>query len=143
MSQLVLKNIKIFIAVVLSTVLTVSCDKNQNSLIPNVPVSLTINLNIINDLTVPGNSHFFPNVGYGGIIVYCELPGSWYAFDATCTHEISTTCKVENEGILGTCSCCGSQYVFVGGTPSKGPAALPLKQYNVAVINSSTIRVYN
>lgn len=143
MSQLVLKKVKIFIFILMIAVLTVSCDKNQNSLIPNVPVSLTIDLNIINDLTVPGNSRFFSEVGYSGIIVYCELPGSWYAFDATCTHEISTTCKVENEGILGTCSCCGSQYVFVGGTPSKGPAALPLKQYNVAVINSSKIRVYN
>jgi len=143
MSQLVLKKVKIFIFILMIAVLTVSCDKNQNSLIPSVPVSLTIDLNIINDLTVPGNSRFFSEVGYSGIIVYCELPGSWYAFDATCTHEISTTCKVENEGILGTCSCCGSQYVFVGGTPSKGPAALPLKQYNVAVINSSKIRVYN
>ncbi len=126
----------------LTGILLFSCDK-QNSLIPDVPVSMTINLNILNDLNVPGNSVFFPNVGYGGIIVYCELPGSWFAYDATCTHEISSSCRVANDGVLATCPCCGSQFVLVGGTPSKGPAAMPLKPYSVAIINSSTLRVYN
>ena len=124
--------------------LILSCDKNQNELIPNVPVSFTINLNIINDLTVPGNSVYFSNVGFGGIIVYCEVPGSYYAFDATCSYEITNNCRAVNEGVLATCSCCESQFILISGAyPSKGPAELPLKQYNISQLNSYTLRVYN
>ncbi|HKI88813.1 MAG TPA: hypothetical protein VKA38_07295 [Draconibacterium sp.] len=98
----------------------------------------------MNDLNVPGNSVYFPGVGYGGIVVYCEVPGSYYAFDATCTNEVSNTCIVKNEGVLGTCPCCGSQFIFLSGAyPSKGPAEMPLKQYNVSQLNSFTLRVYN
>lgn len=144
MKQLVFKWSKYFFYFIVIQFITISCDKNENTLIPYVPVSFTINLNIINDLNVPGNSFYFPGVGYGGIVVYCELPGSYYAFDATCTYEVSTTCKTVNEGVVGTCPCCGSQFIFLSGAyPSKGPAGMPLKQYNVSQVNNFTLRVYN
>ncbi len=121
-----------------------SCDKNIDSVVPDIPFSFTINLNIIADLTIPGNSVFFPNIGFGGVIVYCELPGTYYAYDATCTYEISQNCKIKNSGVLGTCSCCESQFLLMGGAyPAKGPAAAPLKQYQVSNVNSFTLRVYN
>jgi len=136
------KTLRLFI--LFSLAFSSSCDKDQNTIIPYVPFSFTVNLNIVNDLNIPGNSVFFPGAGYGGVIIYCELPGSYYAFDATCTHEISQTCKVQNEGVLGTCQCCDSQYILISGAyPSRGPAALPLKQYNVSNINSFTLRIYN
>lgn len=143
MRELVLKNLKYFIFYLIIAV-TVSCDEVQDSQVPNVPFSFTINLNIANDLTIPGNSMFFPGMGYGGVIVYCELPETYYAFDATCTYEISQTCKIENEGVLGTCSCCESQFILIGGAfPSSGPAAAPLRQYNVSKLNNFTLRIYN
>ena len=121
-----------------------SCDKEDNTIIPNVHVSFVINLNIINELTVPGNSVLFPQYGFGGVIVYCELPGSYYAFDATCTYEASSICHLKNEGVLGTCDCCGSQYVLIGGGyPSEGPATVPLKTYNVSFVDNAALRVYN
>jgi Rieske Fe-S protein len=124
--------------------ITNSCDKIQDSQVPNVPFTLTINLTINNELTIPGNSKFFPGVGYGGVIVYCELPDSYYAFDATCTHEISQNCKVVNSGVLGKCSCCKSEFILLGGGyPASGLAAAPLKQYSVSRVNSFTLRVYN
>lgn len=121
-----------------------SCDKIQDSQVPNVPFTLTINLTINNELTIPGNSLFFPRSGYGGVIVYCELPDSYYAFDATCTNEISQTCKVVNSGVTGECKCCKSQFILLGGGyPAKGPAAAPLRQYSVSKVNNFTLRVYN
>ncbi len=124
--------------------IAVSCDKENNNIIPYVPFSFSVNLNIVNDLNVPGNSVFFPNAGYGGVIIYCELPGSYYAFDASCTNEISRTCLAVNEGVLATCACCGSQFILISGAyPSKGPAEIPLKQYHVSVVNDFTLRVYN
>lgn len=143
MKQLVLKCGKYFIFFLIILISQISCNKIQDSEIPDVPVSFTINLNISNELTIPGNSMIFRG-GYGGVIVYCELPGIYYAFDATCPYEISQTCRIHNEGVLGTCPCCESQFILIGGAfPSKGPAAAPLKQYNVSQINNFTLRVYN
>ncbi|HOI48058.1 MAG TPA: hypothetical protein PK167_02055 [Prolixibacteraceae bacterium] len=122
---------------------SVSCDKEQNSIIPYVPVSISLNLNIYNELSVPGNSIFLPGPGFAGIIVYCEMPGSYTAYDAACTYEISPTCRVVNDGVQGTCSCCGSQFILMGGGyPTKGPAAKPLQQYHTSVVNGS-LRIYN
>ncbi len=144
MKQLVLKYSKYFAFSFLALLMSASCDKVQDSQIPNVPFSFTINLNIANELRIPGNSMFFPGMGYGGVIVYCELEDSYYAYDATCTYEISQTCKIKNEGVLGTCSCCKSEFILIGGAfPTSGPAPAPLKQYNVSIINGSTLRVYN
>ncbi len=121
-----------------------SCDKIQDSQVPNVPFSFTINLTIANQLTIPGNSMFFPGGGYGGVIVYCADIDEYYAYDATCTYEIKQTCKVVNSGVVGECPCCGSKFLFTGGAyPAKGPAAAPLRQYQVSKINSFTLRVYN
>lgn len=118
-----------------------SCDEIDSE-IPDVWVGLNIDLNIWNDLTVPGNSLYFPNAGFGGLIVYCEIEGSYYAFDAACTYEINPSCRIENEGPVGKCTCCESEFIFIGGTPTKGPAAAPLKQYNVS-LSGNLLRIYN
>ena len=111
---------------------------------PSIPFNFNINLIIDNDLTIPGNSKFYPYVGYGGLIVYCETSDTYYAYDATCTHELNTTCKVENKGVLGECKCCKSKFILQGGGyPAEGLATAPLRQYNVARLSSSTLRVYN
>jgi len=121
-----------------------SCDDEIQSVIPNVPVSFTVNLSIVNELTIPGNSAYFNGPGFGGVIVYCELPGSYFAFDATCTHEVSTGCRVKNDGVVGTCPCCGSQFIFPGGGyASKGPAAQALKPYRTSLMTNGLLRVYN
>ena len=121
-----------------------SCDQVQESEVPSVPFALNINLIIDNDLTIPGNSKFYPYAGYGGVIVYCESFETYYAYDATCTHEVNTTCKVENKGVLGECKCCKSKFILLGGGyPAEGLAEAPLRQYQVARINSSLLRVYN
>ncbi len=121
-----------------------SCDKLQESEVPSVPFSFNINLIIDNDLTIPGNSKYYAFGGYGGVIVYCETSDTYYAYDATCTHELSTTCKVINTGVLGECKCCKSKFILQGGGyPAEGLAEAPLRQYNISRINSSTLRVYN
>ncbi|WP_297098063.1 hypothetical protein [uncultured Draconibacterium sp.] len=118
-----------------------SCNEIDSE-IPDVWVGLNIDLNLFNELTVPGNSAYFPNQGFGGVIIYCEIEGSYYAFDAACTNEISPSCRVANEGAVGKCSCCESEFIFIGGTPTKGPAAAPLKQYNTS-LSGNMLRVYN
>jgi len=142
--QLVLKRGKFLFFLFILFLATNSCDEIQDSQVPSVPFSFTINLTIANELTIPGNSLFFPGAGYGGVIVFCEMTDLYYAYDATCTHEVTPTCKVVNSGVLGECSCCKSKYLFAGGGyPAKGPAAAPLRPYKVSKVNSVTLRVYN
>jgi hypothetical protein len=53
------KAIRIFILWIAGASLFVACDKEKHRVIPYVPVYLTINLNIVNELMVPENSVFF------------------------------------------------------------------------------------
>jgi nitrite reductase/ring-hydroxylating ferredoxin subunit len=133
----------IFLLLLTSWLTLYNCDNERYQIVPYVPVSFTINLNIWNDLTVPGNSVYFDGPGYAGVIIYCEYPGSYYAFDAACTHEISIDCKITCDGVMATCPCCGSQFVLLsGGNPIKAPATKPLQPYHISVTNN-LLRVYN
>ncbi len=134
---------KILGLLVIMALVPLSCKDEQNQIIPYVPVAFNINLTTFNQLKVPGNSEYIRGVGYGGIIVYCQFEGSYFAYDAACPHEALASCRVVNEGVLGTCACCGSQFVLMDSAyPSKGPAQFPLQQYHVSVINNS-LRIYN
>lgn len=120
-----------------------ACDKEQNQVIPYVPVSFSVDLGIVNDLTVTGNSVYFRGPGFAGVVVYCEYPGSWQAYDAACTHEIDPKVAVTLEGAVATCPRCGSQFLLAGGGyPVKGPATFPLQPYHVSV-TGNTLRIYN
>lgn len=141
MKELIYKSGKYLLILALGLLFGLSCEK-IDSQIPHVPVSFEINLNTFNELTVPGNSLYFPGPGFGGIIVYCEIEGSYYAFDAACTNEINQQCKVVPDALVGTCSCCESQFILIGGYPSNGPASAPLKQYNTSLFGN-ILRVYN
>lgn len=139
-----LKRGKFLIFIVLLFLSTNSCDKIQDSQVPDVPFSFQIDLIIDNDLQIPGNSKYYPYGGYSGVIVYCADIGEYNAYDATCTYEINQTCKVVNSGVLGECSCCGSKFLLTGGAyPAKGPAAAPLRNYNVSKVSTYKLRVYN
>lgn len=121
-----------------------ACDGDQDY-IPYVPVSFSIDLTVYNQLTTSGYSELFENEGYGGVIVFCEYydvstPSAslYYAYDATCTYEVSSDCRLVNEGnnVNAVCSCCGSEYSLFGGYPFKGEASKGLKAYDVSVLNS-------
>jgi hypothetical protein len=75
MRQLILKCMKYFIFFLFLVLSVPSCDKINESPIPDVYISFTINLNIYNDLNVPGNAMYFPGAGIGGVIISCFEPG--------------------------------------------------------------------
>lgn len=142
MKQLVQNFAKYLLLPLVLVLFSLSCN-TIDSEVPDIPFTFEINLNLYNNL-VPGNALLFKGVGYGGVIVSCESPGRYYAYDATCTEEISQDCTLELEGILGVCPCCQSKYILIGGGyPTSGPAAAPLRPYNVSQVNSFTLRVYN
>lgn len=144
------KQIFSFFIILFSLLLINSC-KGDEEHVPHVPVNFTLDLNIINELTTTGYSKLYPFEGYGGVIVFCEFydvvtPSAsvYYAFDATCTFELSSECSVENEGnnVKAVCPCCGSEFYLSGGYPYKGEASVSLKRYNVSILNN-VLRIYN
>jgi Rieske Fe-S protein len=122
-----------------------SCKDDYTSVIPYVYVDMDFNKTNYIELNIPGGSVYFKNAGFGGIIVFhdqIESQNPFLAFDAACTHEISTTCRVVADGSgTATCPCCGSQYILIGGngSPVKGPAIEPLKQYRTSFAGNRII----
>ena len=144
MRQLRSKHKNYFLLLLLLALTPTSCDRIINSPIPDVYVYFPINLSIVNELTVAGYSVYFSGVGYAGVIVCCEQPGVYYAYDAACTEEASRSCIVEAEGFLAECPCCGSRYLLnSNGYPASPPTTIPLKQYQVTVLNAYELLVYN
>jgi len=112
------------------------CKDDYTSSIPYVYVQAELNLANRTELN-PVGGYYKINGGYGGIIVFHDMDGNFLAYDATCTHEILSSCSVTTDGSgIATCPCCGSQFILFGanGSPTKGPAAEPLKQYRVSEV---------
>ena len=116
------------------------CKDDYTSIIPYVPVNMSINPTNIIELNIPAGSYYFKDAGYGGIIILNNWGDSttpFLAFDAACTFEVSSLIRVkviENGTGIATCPECGSQFLIFGGngTPIKGPAVEPLKQYRTS-----------
>lgn len=150
MKHIIRELVRLFLLVFLFSAPT-GCGKDPKSIVPWVPVSIQVSLATHIDLTVPGGYIYFPNEGYAGVILYCadNINQVYYAFDASCTHEISKECSLVKEGAIegsiASCPCCGSKYVLLsGGYVLTGPAKDPLKQYRVQVLNGgNSLRVYN
>jgi len=119
---------------------TNSCKDDYNSIIPSVYVNMDIIPTSFIEFNIPGGSYYFPNAGFGGIIIFRDLVYSsnpFLAFDASCTYEVSSLVRVKaDESGIATCPVCKSQFVLFGGngSPIKGPAAEPLKQYRTSFV---------
>lgn len=116
------------------------CKKDYVSIVPYVYVNFSFNPTSYIELNIPGGSVYLSNVGYGGIVVFRDLTDSsnpFLAFDASCTHEVSQKTRVTADGSgIATCPVCGSQFILFGGngSPTKGPAVEPLKQYRTSYV---------
>lgn len=124
---------------------TNACKDEYNSVIPYVTVRMDINPTNFIELNIPGGSYYFPNYGYGGVILFRDLTDSsnpFLAYDATCTHEISSTTRVvANESGIATCPTCKSQFILFSGNgnPIKGPAIEPLRQYRTNYVGGRIV----
>ncbi|MFC2081196.1 hypothetical protein ACFLR8_03200 [Bacteroidota bacterium] len=97
----------------------------------------------------------FPEIGLGigqiingnGIIIYREDIYEYSVFDITCTFLAQTDyCSLDRnadfDGVFD-CPCCSSRFLYNsdGFYAIKGPAAMPLRQYNAFVqANSLVVR---
>ena len=111
-----------------------SCDKKTNDeWIPYVPVNIALNTSdpLFVKLNAPGGWVYI-NGGSRGIIVIRTNQTDFKAFDRHCPYNPKSACgkiNVDNSQVLATDSCCGSQFVILDGSISKGPATRPLREY--------------
>lgn len=149
----------IFLILIFTVVLLVSCRKNRNDVIPDVYVDFTISLNDPEffDLNAPTNSKIVTsatnNLGYraagydgNGIIVYRSAMDEFYAYDRTCPHDFAVNGlseKVNIDFISAICPQCSTSYSLeAGGTPFSGPGKYPLKNYKTS-FDGLIVHVWN
>ena len=136
-----------FIAIVTLFLLVSSCDDNTTNngqvLIPNVPVSVTVNM------ALPSHFHLQNLGGYSlleggnrGIFLVHNFDDEFYAIERTCTFNPDLDCahiQIDTSNIQLRCgvyendtfsSCCQSLYSF-DGLVLQGPSRFGLRRYNV------------
>lgn len=138
---------------------SVRCENPDVMPIPYVPMDLTININTdpeFHDLRVPSASMKLTihpegktTIGFdnNGLIIYhFEYMKTFYAFDATCPHDLPESVSLEVSGSTATCPKCNSVYVLASeGQPAVGSVSkFYLKKYrSTFYVNSGDLWVYN
>lgn len=119
--------------IVLLLLILSGCRGENNDIVPNVLVDLTLNLNnpSYQPVTVVGGHLFIPGQAYRGIVLFRSSLNEFKAFDMACTYMPSQSCHtigLDSATSLLQCGCCTSRFNFEGQL-LQGPASLPLKAY--------------
>ena len=126
--------------------LFLSCSKDREERIPDVPVNFRAPLNDprVTHLNSAGAAVAISGHGVAGIIIYRRPDNAYVAFDRCSSVNPEKKCAVipDDPSLTATDPCSGAKFSLHDGTPVKAPAKRPLKQYQVNV-TSFEISVYN
>jgi len=132
-----------------SIILMPSCDKNKDyDEIPFAYVNFRIypNSTMYWRLNSPnGWEKVAANDPSRGIIVYRLSENEFMAYERTCPYDpLDPEAIIDGEDFSITVACptCGSEYILLDGTPFKGPAKRPLKQYHTSY-DGNSLHVFN
>ncbi|TAH00335.1 MAG: hypothetical protein EAZ15_09355 [Sphingobacteriales bacterium] len=122
-----------------------ACAKNQDSIIPYVPVRFnsTINNPALLKIKAPGGAVILPGYGYAGLILY-NNNGDILAYDRCSTVNPEKKCGVnlDDPSLSVTDPCSGAKFLLLDGSAAKAPAVRPLLRYQVS-LSSNNISVTN
>jgi nitrite reductase/ring-hydroxylating ferredoxin subunit len=155
----IVSKLRIFLLICILSLFHISCNKEENDVIPDVLVDFYIDLNdpeffslnaIGNYVLVNSSTN---NLGYkasgydnNGIIIYRAQDDEFIALDRTCPHDYvldGTSVAVDVDGIYAECPLCNSTYALPSyGTPTSGPSKYPLKMYRTS-LNGQFVHVTN
>ena len=128
-------------------ILLTSCKEKEPYPIPNIPVNISINLDLpsYQSLNSPGGWVYIPG-GSRGIVVYRNFD-EFVALDRHATYESDNNCAIVNVDTINyfilNDSCSSSQYNIIDGTVVTGPAKWGLKRYNASWDGAYTVHIYN
>jgi hypothetical protein len=155
-------NVKKFFIITAALLVTMSCDREKNEVIPDITIDFIITFSdpeFFDLYYSPGtsalisSSHRHLGLGTGGfdsngIIVYnTGLQGfEFSAFDRTCPHCYVTdgaSVAVGVDGVYAVCPRCSTNYAMgASGLPQTGPGQYYLKNYRTGYTGNS-VRVWN
>lgn len=141
------------IVLLLFSLLIQSCDEGVDTIIPDVPVNVSINTSRTPYLLLGnGGSMILPNnpfqAGYAGIVIYRASAYEYYAFDRCCPHHVEEVHRVNLDGALAICPVDSSEFMLADGLglPIRGPSKYGLKHYRTSTSTQSDgiwLRIYN
>ena len=109
-------------------------------MVPNVRVDINLSTNLpqYNDLNFV-NGWIYLDGGYNGIVAYRMSIDEVKAYDRQAPYNVSNGCRVYVDDGSTSCtdSCSGSQWLLLDGQVLKGPASLPLRQYQTSFDGSN------
>lgn len=133
-------------ALLLLCLTLLSCNKDKEGRIPEVPVNFRAPINDprLARLNSAGGAVVISGHGVAGIIIYRRPDNAYVAFDRCSSVNPEQNCAVspDETGLTATDPCSGAKFSLYDGTPVKAPAKRPLKQYQVGV-SSYEISVIN
>jgi nitrite reductase/ring-hydroxylating ferredoxin subunit len=116
-----------------------SCTKNKEGRIPEVPVNFRAPLNDprLARLNSAGGVVVVTGHGVAGIIIVRRPDNALVAFDRCSSVNPEQNCAVtpDDPALTATDPCSGAMFSLYDGTPVKAPAKRPLKQYQVIATN--------
>lgn len=130
-------------------VLAFACKKNKNHPVPNVPVDITIDINLPSYINLTGVSGWaYVNGGSRGIIVYRRSQDEFLAFDRHSPADINGDCPqaltpdIDNFlTLLDTCN--NASFSLYDGSPISG-SEFGLRVYQTIWLSgSSSLRIFN
>jgi hypothetical protein len=123
-----------------------SC-KDDAHPVPNVPVNITINLDLpsYQELNAPGG-YAYVNGGSRGIVVYRNFDefvalDRHATFDASNPNAIVSVDSLNIFELVDTTS--NSRYSILSGVVMAGPAKFALRRYNTSWNGAFTVSIYN
>lgn len=126
--------------------LTACSDDDIDTLLPNTPVDVTVNLNLPQyiDLQTP-TGWAYATGGIKGIVIQNQGVGSppYKAFDRACPDNDCTGPMTFDGSLKLTCPCDNSTYSIIDGAPQTPNARYFAKEYKVTLLNSNTLHITN
>ena len=130
---------KIFLGFVILSIFA-ACAKNQDSVIPYVPVRFNSSINnpALLKIKTTGGAVVLPGYGYAGLILY-NRGDEIVAYDRCSTVNPEKKCAVnlDTPSLTVTDPCSGAKFLLFDGAAAKAPAVRPLLRYQVSLAGNN------
>lgn len=138
---------KYFKTILLIFLFLINCESDdQNTILPKVPVNVTINLTLsqFNNLLVPGG-WAYANGGIKGIIIYNVNNNTYKAYERNCPHLPPSDCTrmTVEQSFKMKCPCDASEFSILDGTPITPNINSRALEYRATIINTNTLKITN
>ncbi len=137
-----------FALCLVSVLYLVSCHKNQQNPVPNIPIDITIDLGLPSYYALQGVSGYaYVNGGSRGIIVYRKALDQFVAFDRHSPADPNGSCPLPlypnpSNFLELLDSCSSAKFSLYDGSPITD-CPYGLRQYATQYNGANSLRIYN